>query len=175
MRSAGPYLEYWPCDEPKSRPAGGTYSDVGMDLAAELAKYGPAARPPRFSTPGGTPYCRRLAQSHYENFTVVSRLFPRHLHQPLCNVYAYCRWADDLADEPMSRSRGRQRSRWRLLDWWERQLDAAYAGQATHPVFIALRETIQRVRVAAASRWRTCWLPFGAIRCRNAMRRWTTC
>jgi squalene synthase HpnC len=83
-------------------------------------------------------YCRRLAQTHYENFTVVSRLFPRDLHQHFCNVYAYCRWADDLADEPIAGS-----DPLALLDWWEGQLNAVYSGEATHPVFVALRETIR--------------------------------
>ena len=70
-----------------------------MDLAVELARYGPAAKAEVASRDEARAYCRRLAQSHYENFTVVSRLFPRRLYQHLCNVYAYCRWADDLADE----------------------------------------------------------------------------
>jgi len=93
---------------------------------------------PAASLPQAQSYCRRLAQSHYENFTVVSRLFPRHLRQHLCNVYAYCRWADDLADEPIAGAQPLE-----LLDWWEGQLNAVYAGEATHPVFIALRETIR--------------------------------
>jgi len=94
-----------------------------MDLAAELARYGPAAHyaPPSLGEAQG--YCRRLAQSHYENFTVASRLFPRHLHQHLCNVYAYCRWADDLADEAGEESPA-------LLDWWERQLEELFASQS---------------------------------------------
>src|SRR5438105_4556695 len=70
-------------------------------------------------------YCRRLAHRHYENFTVASRLLPWHLHQHFCNVYAYCRWADDLADEPSG-----QAEPLALLDWWGRQLDAVYAGKA---------------------------------------------
>jgi squalene synthase HpnC len=37
--------------------------------------------------------------SHYENFTVVSWLLPRRLRQPFYDVYAFCRHADDLADE----------------------------------------------------------------------------
>jgi squalene synthase HpnC len=93
---------------------------------------------PAASLPQAQLYCRRLAQSHYENFTVVSRLFPRHLRQHLCNVYAYCRWADDLADEPIAGAHPQE-----LLDWWEGQLNAVYSGEATHPVFIALRETIR--------------------------------
>jgi squalene synthase HpnC len=44
-------------------------------------------------------YCRRLARSHYENFSVVSALLPKHLRQDFCNVYAFCRTADDLGDE----------------------------------------------------------------------------
>src|SRR5689334_6637961 len=125
-----------------------------MDLAAELAKYGPAARTPSFPLRDARDYCRRLAESHYENFTVVSRLFPRHLHQHFCNVYAYCRWADDLGDEESgvrgqeSGDRGqgtgdRRQSPVQLLEWWEGQLEAAYAGEARHPVFVALVETIE--------------------------------
>src|SRR4051794_3435276 len=114
-----------------------------MDLAAELARLGPAARAPCFSLESARAYCRRLAESHYENFTVVSRLFPRHLHQHFCNVYAYCRWADDLADEGDRGSEVEDReSAAVLLGWWEEQLEAAYAGKARHPVFVALRETI---------------------------------
>src|SRR5579863_3512735 len=44
-------------------------------------------------------YTRWLATHHYENFNVVSWLLPKALHQHFYNVYAYCRWADDLGDE----------------------------------------------------------------------------
>jgi hypothetical protein len=44
-------------------------------------------------------YTRWLATHHYENFHVVSFLLPKRLHQDFFNVYAYCRWADDLGDE----------------------------------------------------------------------------
>jgi squalene synthase HpnC len=83
-------------------------------------------------------YCRRLAQSHYENFTVASRLLPSRLYQHFCNVYAYCRWADDLADEQTSPDDALT-----LLDWWQKELNATYAGQPRHPVFVALHQTIQ--------------------------------
>ena len=42
-------------------------------------------------------YTHWLATHHYENFNVVSWLLPRRLHQHFYNLYAYCRWADDLA------------------------------------------------------------------------------
>ena len=44
-------------------------------------------------------YCRRLARSHYENFSVASLLLPKQLRPHFHAVYAYCRWADDLGDE----------------------------------------------------------------------------
>ena len=81
-------------------------------------------------------YTRRLARTHYENFTVVSWLLPRELRQHCFNVYAYCRWADDLADEIPERDRAL-----RLLDWWQEELEMCYAGRPRHPVFVALRET----------------------------------
>lgn len=109
-----------------------------MDLAAELAAYGPAAPPRAVGLEEARAYCRRLAGTHYENFTVVGWLFPRHLQQHLANVYAYCRWADDLADEAGEGSRSLE-----LLAWWEQQLDAMHAGQTTHPVFVALAQTVR--------------------------------
>jgi squalene synthase HpnC len=109
-----------------------------MNLSAELAHYGPKSAGPPPSLDEARAYCRRLAHGHYENFTVVSRLFPRHLRPHLCHVYAYCRWADDLADEPVA-----GHAPLALLDWWEGELDRMFAGKVTHPVFIALSETIK--------------------------------
>ena len=82
-------------------------------------------------------YTRWLATHHYENFNVVSWLLPKELHQHFYNVYAYCRWADDLGDEIPAKERALE-----LLDWWERELDACYEGRPAHPVFVALRETV---------------------------------
>ena len=82
-------------------------------------------------------YTRWLATHHYENFKVVSWLLPKELHQHFYNVYAYCRWADDLGDEISDTQRALE-----LLDWWEDELNACYEGNPSHPVFIALRETI---------------------------------
>jgi squalene synthase HpnC len=93
-------------------------------------------------SPGCTPgaaqnYTRWLATHHYENFNVVSWLLPKELHQHFYNLYAYCRWADDLGDEIPETQRARE-----LLDWWERELNDCYEGHPSHAVFIALRETI---------------------------------
>jgi squalene synthase HpnC len=82
-------------------------------------------------------YARWLATHHYENFNVVSWLLPKDLHQHFYNLYAYCRWADDLGDEIPQKERALE-----LLDWWERELNDCYNGRPSHPVFVALRETV---------------------------------
>jgi len=84
-------------------------------------------------------YTRWLATHHYENFHLVSFLLPKKLHQDFYNVYAFCRWADDLGDEI-----GDPRESLRLLAWWRRELEAMYRGETSHPVFVALESTVQR-------------------------------
>jgi len=68
----------------------------------------------------GEAQTRRLARRRYENFTVASFLIPRELRQDLINIYAFCRLADDFADEP---AEGVARSV--LLDDWENRLRTA--------------------------------------------------
>ena len=112
-------------------------------FADELRRFGPgqdAAEQP--SPAAARRYCRRLARCHYENFTVASWFLPRRLEQHFYNVYAYCRWADDLADETGSTAKSLE-----LLDWWEDELRECYDGRARHPVFVALAETIERFSI----------------------------
>lgn len=87
-------------------------------------------------------YTRWLATSHYENFHVASVLLPKRLHQDFYNVYAFCRWADDLGDEL-----GDAAESLRLLAWWREELEAMFGGEARHPVFVALKETVERHRL----------------------------
>lgn len=104
----------------------------------DLELYGPGAgKPKRLSQARARRYCRRLARNHYENFPVASLLLPRRLRPHFFHVYAYCRWADDLADETADPAQALD-----LLDWWQGQLDACYQGRAEHPVFVALGPTI---------------------------------
>jgi squalene synthase HpnC len=101
--------------------------------------HSPEAAAARYSTAEAEAYTRWLATHHYENFQVVSFLLPKRLHQDFYNVYAYCRWADDLGDEM-----GDREESLRLLAWWREQLAAMYAGEVAHPVFVALRGTVAR-------------------------------
>ncbi len=94
---------------------------------------------PPWSLADSLDYTRRLARSHYENFQLVSRLLPGRLHQDFFNVYAFCRWADDLGDEIGDTERSLV-----LLEWWREELAGLYAGRARHPVYVALRETVEK-------------------------------
>ena len=111
-------------------------------FSAELARWGPEAEFSKPSSGAAESYCRRIASAHYENFAVATWLLPRHLRQPFCNVYAYCRWSDDLADETEPGQAALD-----LLSWWERELAALYGGEARHPVFVALAHTIRAFEI----------------------------
>jgi squalene synthase HpnC len=87
-------------------------------------------------------YCRRLARSHYENFSVATWFLPQRLRQPFFNVYAYCRISDDLGDEV-----GDPTASLALLDQWEAELNACYAGNPRHPVFVALAGTVKQFNI----------------------------
>src|SRR6202158_5742546 len=80
-------------------------------------------------------FCSRLARSHYENFTVASWLMPRAMRKHVHAIYAYARMADDFADE--DRDAGK-------LDQWERELALPHPARPSHPVFVALADTVRR-------------------------------
>ena len=113
-------------------------------FATDLQRYGPEAIlhavPP--GRAAAEAYCRQLATSHYENFPIVSWLLPKELHQHFYNVYAYCRWADDLGDEVGDPAKSLE-----LLAWWRGELVACYSGHARHPVFVALKPTIDEFSI----------------------------
>lgn len=87
-------------------------------------------------------YTRQLCQSHYENFSVVTCLLPRHLRQDFCNVYAFCRTADDLGDEVGDREKSTQ-----FLNAFMQQTHDCYAGKCTTAIFVALAGTIRRHQI----------------------------
>ena len=111
----------------------------------ELIERGWSALPPEYRIPDQRPtleearaYCQRLATTHYENFHVASWFLPARLRPHFHSIYAYCRIADDLGDEV-----GNHEQSLALLDLWGRELDACYRGEARHPVFVALAETVR--------------------------------
>ena len=115
----------------------------------KLIDLGWAALPPSYRIPEVAPtleearaYCKRLAESHYENFHVVSWFLPKSLRPHFHALYAYCRISDDLGDEV-----GDTAQSLALLNLWGRELDACYEGRTRHPVFVALAETIRECSI----------------------------
>ena len=97
---------------------------------------------------GAYAYCERLAQTHYENFPVASRLLPRAMRPHVAAIYAFARLADDMADEGVRPAADRIAD----LDDWERRLDAAVGDGPLHAgvhaeVFAAVRDTIRACRL----------------------------
>lgn len=88
-------------------------------------------------------YCRYLARRHYENFIVASRLLREPLRRDLTRIYAYSRTTDDLGDESGTEARRR------LERWREEVLDLFAGRRPSHPVLLALGETIARSRLPA--------------------------
>ncbi|HLB01189.1 MAG TPA: squalene synthase HpnC [Bacteroidota bacterium] len=88
-------------------------------------------------------YCAKMTAAHYENFPVASLFLPAEKRPYIQAVYAFSRHADDFADEGDLPDADRLA----LLDDWENRLDGAYNGEADHPVFIALAETVRKNRI----------------------------
>jgi squalene synthase HpnC len=101
---------------------------------------------PSRATRQGYHWCRGLAQSHYENFPVASRLLPGRLRDPVAAIYAFARTADDIADEgDVCRE-----LRLHRLNEMEMALDAVETGGTNNsPLFQALADTINRYRLPA--------------------------
>lgn len=90
----------------------------------------------------GAAYTWRLAHQHYENFPVVSILLPARLRQDFCNVYAFCRTADDLGDEVGDPQRSLE-----LLARFREQTTDMFSGKPRSAIFVALRETVVRHQI----------------------------
>jgi squalene synthase HpnC len=112
-----------------------TSMPLGWNALPESYRIPPAAP----SLEEARAYCERLAKTHYENFSVATWFLPSGLRQHFYNVYAYCRISDDLGDEV-----GDPQQSLELLDQWETELNACYAGSPKHPVFVALAETVKQ-------------------------------
>ena len=88
--------------------------------------------------------CEALTRAHYENFP-VGLFVPKDKRPYVHALYAFMRTADDFADEPAYEGQRSER-----LDEWAARLDAAYAGRAEGPIFVALAETVRRLTIPQA-------------------------
>lgn len=118
-------------------------------------------------------HCRAIAHKHGANFSVGFRFLPKDKRRAVYAAYAYCRVADDIADEeddatserhpfdastlPAGASASRAdpdlvatrlaESKRRRLDAWEAELDACYHGTPAHPITIAIADSLQRFSI----------------------------
>jgi squalene synthase HpnC len=117
--------------------------DSTARLADALAHPAASTSVTRISRDQAFQACEALARSHYENFSVATRLLPARLRDHFYSVYAFCRGVDNLGDEASG-------DRLAQLDAWEAQLQLCYTGMPTHPYFVALQETIERFDIPQA-------------------------
>src|SRR5713226_7879565 len=113
---------------------------------APAASSGWSRLPAEYAIPASAPsldesraYCRRLARTHYENFSVATWFLPKRLRQDFLNVYAYCRISDDLGDEV-----GNPQQSLVLLDQWEAELNAMYLSLA-EPAPLEVRHPVEKL------------------------------
>jgi phytoene synthase len=85
--------------------------------------------------------CREIAHKYGANFSVGFRFLPRTKRRAVYAAYAYCRWADDIADE------GARERAFDDLGAWQSELDRCYAGQPTHPITIALADALRHFAI----------------------------
>jgi phytoene synthase len=87
-------------------------------------------------------HCARVLRQSGSSFAAAFWMLPAAQRRALHAVYAFCRLADDVADDPALRG-----DRQRLLERWRAELAAAYRGDATHPVGVALGDAVRRFRL----------------------------
>lgn len=81
-------------------------------------------------------YCRKLTHKYGANFSVGFRFLPPPKRRAVYAAYAFCRLADDIADDPGMAISER-------LDRWQAELDHCYEGKPGHLVTIALSDALR--------------------------------
>lgn len=91
--------------------------------------------------------CERIARGHYENFPVGSLLIPKKLRPHFYALYAFMRSADDFADLSYRSSVERLAA----LHAWRSHLADIFEDKAiSHPIFVALRNTVRQFSLERA-------------------------
>jgi phytoene synthase len=100
-------------------------------------------------------YCRQVTRKSSSNFYHAFRLLPAERHNALCALYAFCRFLDDIADQPGVEERyaqagTRQKKLAILLQMWRDELRHCYEGNARHPISQALADVVRRFPIQQA-------------------------
>jgi 15-cis-phytoene synthase len=91
--------------------------------------------------------CRAIAKREAKNFYYAFVALPKPRRNAICAIYAFMRQADDLADDE---SFSREERRRRLDAWMESWRVAARGGEASSPVFLAVRDATERYGIPLA-------------------------
>lgn len=86
-------------------------------------------------------FVRALTHRRGANFSIGFRFLPPAKRDAVYAAYAFCRWADDLADEAGVEDRPA------ALDAWEEELERTYAGAPRHVVSRALAAALEEFAI----------------------------
>jgi squalene synthase HpnC len=81
-----------------------------------------------------------MGKAKAENFPVALWLLPEKKREQLLAFYGFARFVDDVGDLSTG-------DRLHELDWVEAELDRAFTGEATHPIFVRLSQAITELGV----------------------------
>ena len=88
--------------------------------------------------------CRTIAKRETKNFYYAFVALPEPRRNAICAIYAFMRKADDLSDDESISREARRRN----LQQWQSEWHSAAEGSPTaDPVFIAVRDAIQRYSI----------------------------
>lgn len=87
-------------------------------------------------------HCAAIVRRSGSSFSAAFWMLPAPRRRALHAVYAFCRLADDIADDPSIAG-----DRLALIARWRSELEAAYLGKSEHPVGIALGDAVHRFRL----------------------------
>lgn len=80
-------------------------------------------------------FCQQRAAASGSSFYYSFLFLPPQRRRAITALYAFCREVDDVVDETEDANVARLK-----LAWWRTEIDRAFAGQAQHPVAIALHQ-----------------------------------
>jgi phytoene synthase len=86
--------------------------------------------------------CANITRRSGSSFASAFWMLPKPRRNALHAIYAFCRLADDIADDPAIAG-----DRTALLARWREELDDAFRGKAQHAVGIALSDAIEAYRL----------------------------
>ena len=105
----------------------------GMVAGSEAARTGSVGLDDAYAE------CGRIVRASGSSFHQAFRLLPLERRRSLEALYAFCRVVDDAADEGAGGAAA--------LGWWRDELARALAGAATHPVGVALADSVRRFAI----------------------------